>query len=47
MSSSTHINNTKNYILILGKGTMQGLHGATSTEEVEYSINFTGQEKKN
>ena len=40
MSSSTHVYNTKKYILILGKGPTQGLEH-TLTAEKMYSINFT------
>ena len=45
MSSSTEINNTKKYILILGKGPTQGLEDTLSTEKM-YSINFTKHNKK-
>ena len=40
MSSSTHINNKKKDILVLGKGPTQGLEH-TLTAEKMYSINFT------
>ena len=40
MSSSTKIDNKKKDILILGKGTTQGLQH-TLTAEKMYSINFT------
>ena len=40
MSFSTHIDNKKKYILVLGKGPTQGLEH-TSTAEKMYSINFT------
>ena len=40
MSSSSHINNKKKYILILGKGSTQGLE-STLTAEILYSISFT------
>ena len=40
MSSSPHIDNRKEYILILGKGPIQGLEHALTAEKL-YSINFT------
>ena len=40
MSSSTKIDNRKQYILILGKGPIQGLEHTLSAEKM-YSINFT------
>ena len=40
MSTSTHIDNKKNDILVLGKGPTQGLEH-TPTAEKMYSINFT------
>ena len=40
MSTSTHIDNKKKDILVLGRGTMQGLE-STLTAEKMYSINFT------
>ena len=40
MSSSAHIDNKKNEILILGKGPTQGLEHTLSAEKI-YSINFT------
>ena len=40
MSSSTHIDNKKKDILVLGKGPTQGLEH-TLTAEKMYSINFT------
>ena len=45
MSSSTHIDNKKKDILILGKGPTQGLEH-TLTAEKMYSINFTVLKKK-
>ena len=45
MSSSAHIDNKKKYILILGKGPIQGLEH-TLTAEKMYSINFTVIKKK-
>ena len=46
MSSSVHINNKKNVILILGKGPTGGLDDTSLTAEKEYAINFTEQKKK-
>ena len=46
MISSAHVENKKIYILILGKGPLQGLDTTTLTEEAEYSINFTEAGKK-
>ena len=45
MSSSTHIDNKKKDILVLGKGPTQGLEH-TLTAEKMYSINFTVTNKK-
>ena len=45
MSLSTKIDNRKKDILILGKGTKQGLEHTLSTEKM-YSINFTEKNKK-
>ena len=45
MSSSTHINNKKKDLLVLGKGPTQGLEH-TLTSEKMYSINFTVTKKK-
>ena len=45
MSSSTHIDNKKKDILVLGKGPTQGLEH-TLTAEKTYSINFTITKKK-
>ena len=45
MSSSIHVDNTKKYIFILGKGPTQGLEH-TLTAEKMYSINFTVSKKK-
>ena len=45
MSSSTHINNKKKDILILGKRPIQGLQH-TLTAEKMYSINFTVTKRK-
>ena len=40
MSSSVHIENKKNGILILGKGPTQRLDDTMLTAEAQYSINF-------
>ena len=45
MSSSVHVDNKKKDILILGKGTTQGLEYTLSAEKM-YSINFTVTKKK-
>ena len=45
MSSSVHIDNKKKGTLILGKDPVQGLNDTTLTEEKEYSINFTEQQR--
>ena len=45
MSTSTHINNKKKDILVLGRGPTQGLE-STLTAERMYSINFTLTKKK-
>ena len=44
MSSSTHIDNKKKDILVLGRGPTQGLK-STLTAEKTYSINFTVAKK--
>ena len=44
MSSSIHIDNKKNDILVLGRGPAQGLE-STLTAEKMYSINFTVTKK--
>ena len=46
MSSSVHIDNEGKDILILGKGTAQGLNDTMLTAETQYWINFTSQNKK-
>ena len=46
MSSSVHIDKNKKDILVLGKGTTQGLDNATLTAEAIYPINFTELEKR-
>ena len=45
MSFSTHIDNKKKDILILGKGPTQGLEHTLAAEKM-YSINFTVTKKK-
>ena len=45
MSSSDHIDNKKNDILVLGKGSTQGLEHILTAEKM-YSINFTVTKKK-
>ena len=46
MSSSSHANNKKNNILVLGKDFVQGINGTTIYAEKLYSINFTENNKK-
>ena len=46
LSSSTHANNKKNNILVLGKDFVQGINGTTIYAEKMYSINFTESNKK-
>ena len=46
MSSSVHVDNTGNNILILGEGPTQGLDDTTLTAEGKYPINFTQSEKR-
>ena len=41
MSSSSHANNKKNNILVLGKDFVQGIKGTTIYAEKLYSISFT------
>ena len=45
MSSSVYVDNKKD-ILILNKGSTQGLYNTMLNTEAQYSINFTKQEKK-
>ena len=45
MSSSDHIDNKKNDILVLGKGPTQGLEHILTAEKM-YSINFNVTKKK-
>ena len=40
-SSSIHIDNKKKYILVLGKGSTQGLDDAATIAEAENSVNFS------
>ena len=46
LSSSSHANNKKNNILVLGKNFVQGINGITIYEEKLYSINFAEQNRK-
>ena len=46
MSSSVHVDNKKKDILVLGKGSTQGLDGTTMTARKLYSINFAKNNKK-
>ena len=46
MSSSVHIDNKNTDILILGKGPIQRSVNTTLTAEAEYSINFSGSQRK-
>ena len=46
MSSSSHANNKKNNILVLGKDFLQGINGTTIYAEKLYSINFTENNKR-
>ena len=45
MSSSSHIDNNKKYILVLGKGTTQTLERTLAAKKL-YSINFTKNNTK-
>ena len=45
MSSSVHIDNKENDVLILGEGSTDGLDHTTLTAEKEYYVNFTEQQK--
>ena len=45
-SSSVHVNNKKNNMLVLGKDFVQGINGTTIYVEKDYSINFTERNKK-
>ena len=45
MSTSTHIDNKKKGILVLGRGPTQGLESILTAEKM-YSINFTVTKKK-
>ena len=46
ISSSVHVGNNKNDILILGEGPTQGLDRTTLTAEKKFSIIFTENNKK-
>ena len=46
MSSSSHANNKRNNILVLGKDFVQGINGTTIYTEKFYSINFTENNEK-
>ena len=46
MSSSCHIDNKKNDILILAEGPTQRLDDTSLTAEIKYSISFTVNRKK-
>ena len=46
MSSSVHVDNKKNYFLILGKGPAQGLDDTTLKAKAPYSINFSRANRK-
>ena len=46
MSSSLHIDYNKKDILILGKGQTQVLDDTTLIAEAQYSINFSGSNRK-
>ena len=46
MSSSVHVDNKGNDILILGEGPTQGLDDTTLTAEAIYPINFTQPNKR-
>ena len=43
--SSSHANNKKNYILVLGKDLVQGINGTKIYAEKIYAINFTEKNK--
>ena len=45
LSSSSHANNKKNNILVLGKDFAQGINGSAIYTEKLYSINFTEKNK--
>ena len=46
LSSSSHANNNKNNILVLGKDVVQGINDTTIYAEKMYSINFSENNKK-
>ena len=45
-SSSVHVDNKKNHILVLGEGPAQRLDDTEITAEAKHSINFTESKKK-
>ena len=45
LSSSSHANNQKNNILVLGKDFVQGINGTTTYAEKSHKINFTEKNK--
>ena len=45
LSSSSHANNKKNNLLVLGKDFVPGINGTTIYAEKLYSINFTEKNK--
>ena len=47
MSSSTHANNKRRSILLLGKDFIKGIDGTTIYAEKMYSTNFTVDNKEN
>ena len=46
ITSSSHVNDKKNNILVLSKDFVQGISGTTIYAEKLYSINFTENNKK-
>ena len=46
MGSSSHANNRKNNILVIGQDFVQEINGTTIYAEILYSINFTKNNKK-
>ena len=46
LTDSSHANNRKNNILVLGKDFIQGINGTTIYVEKLHSINFTENKKK-
>ena len=47
LTNSSHANNKINNIIVLGKDFTQGINSTTICVEKMYSINFTGNNKKN